>query len=517
LVTEFGCDAYDINTNKEDQVGQRTCEYYQWKDLSKNLSADDSAKTSIGGCVFAFSDEWWKVSGTVGTHDAGGWATNNCPDGHASEEWWGIVDIDRNPRLAYQLFKEYFGGLTPEAPPADTAEDYNVVRFSTQPDTITTNIATYPVFDVFKDATTVTVNDEAVTLDYYDGFAKDVTLTAGTNTISVTAKLSDGTEKNYQKTVVYDPNYSTASKEIVYADNVAIDLDAGVVLGRLSIPVAAVTHNGKYFIDTANNVYSTATNQRTGTTLALVYGYPIFSNDDKTAYAAGQALDFATNTITTNLIPVSIRPGYCSMDSNGYIYYYYCSNFEKIDPTTFSILKNVTGTGKSVESSCVSKDGTIIVGDWCSYTNGYIHITDIATMEVTTISSLSDWMGDVVASDDGAKFFVGAYGNSFFGKGGIYVVDKATKATSGFYHQFGAKRVVASSECVFATSTVVDHYYSIGETSKVGSVIQGSIYHRGVEMYKLNDKSALEYQKSFFLGLDHNYSAPTKIYYKKSY
>ena len=508
VITEFGCDAYDSDLNKEDDTGQRTYEYYQWQDIAKNLSADDPSRTCSGGCVFEFNDEWWKT-GSPFTQDTGGWATNNCPDGFASEEWWGLVDINRNPRPAYQLFQEYFGGLVPQ-PPSLPADDYNVVRFSTQPDTITTNISTYVIADVFKDAYQVSVNGTAVTLDYYYGFTKDAHLTAGTNSFTMDVVFKDGTEKTYQKSVIYDPNYSTAVKRLIYVDDIAIDLDAGACLGRLPVAVKAITHDGKFFIDQNANVYSTSNNQPVGKRLNLNSGTthsPLFSNNDSTVYSHTQALDFAANTLLPGSLPIDVTDGTCSIDANGYIYYINNNQLTKVDPSTFAVLKSITSSVFYGFNSCISKDGALAFGDVYSYAAGTLNIMDVGTAANTPINSLSDYTGDIVSSLDGSRILLGSYGNSYYGKGGVYMVDKNSKTLCGFYHQYGARRLTVSADSVFATSTIVDHFQD-------GSIVQGSPYHRGIEVLALYSSPALEYQKSFFLNIAQNYSISVKIFYK---
>ena len=98
----------------EDQAAQAQAVVNIWNSLRP--------KDILGVTFMSWQDEWWKAGGIL-SHDPGGWYTNNCPDGYASEEWWGIVDINRIPRQAYQLFKEFFGGLTPTPPPAGAEED----------------------------------------------------------------------------------------------------------------------------------------------------------------------------------------------------------------------------------------------------------------------------------------------------------------------------------------------------------------------------------------------------------
>ncbi len=516
FVGEFGCDAYDSSSNQENTTDQRTWEYYQWDDIRKNLSGEDASKVCVGGCVFDFIDEWWKA-GNQDVHDTGGWITNNCPDGFGSEEWWGLCDRDRNPRPAYDLFKEFYGGQEPEPPPANTQEDYNVVRFSTQPDTITTNISTYIIADVFKDASEVDINGQAVPPDYYFGFANNVTLTAGANNFTMDVKFKDGTGKSYQKTVIYDPNYSTAGKKLVYVNDIVIDIDAGACIGRLPAAVTAITHDCKFFTDKNANVYSTANNQFTGKKLNLntsLLHYPVFSNDDATVYSHAQALDVATNNILNNSLPVDVTNSQCSLDSSGYIYYGFGGTLKKIDPVTFAVVDDLSNApGWWAGDFCVSRDGALAFG---TQIPGPLNVMDITAAVNTQLWAYSDWEGNVVQSTDGSKTFLGTYGNSWYGKGGLYVIDNNTKTLGDFYHQFGARRLAVSPDNIFTTSIVVDHHF-VDPNIPLGQVIQGSIYHRGVEVFSLNAQSKIEYRKSYFLAISHDYNLPVKVFYKRDY
>ena len=66
-----------------------------------------------GVTLFAFSDEWWK-DGHNNSQDPGGWApySSGVPyDGAANEEYWGIVDIDRNKKMTYAVVKDKFNAV----------------------------------------------------------------------------------------------------------------------------------------------------------------------------------------------------------------------------------------------------------------------------------------------------------------------------------------------------------------------------------------------------------------------
>ena len=63
-----------------------------------------------GLTLFSFSDEWWKA-GNPNQQDIGGFAPNSTGvpyDGSPNEEYWGIVDIDRNKKESFYALKEQY-------------------------------------------------------------------------------------------------------------------------------------------------------------------------------------------------------------------------------------------------------------------------------------------------------------------------------------------------------------------------------------------------------------------------
>ena len=67
-----------------------------------------------GVTLFSFTDGWWK-SGNNDTQDVGGWAPNSSGvpyDGTPNEEYWGIVDLDRNKKEAYEVVKVKYNELS---------------------------------------------------------------------------------------------------------------------------------------------------------------------------------------------------------------------------------------------------------------------------------------------------------------------------------------------------------------------------------------------------------------------
>jgi hypothetical protein len=110
-LSEAGADSYmTISKNGYDKGPNEKAQ----SDATKNILEATFKHTSVcsGVAVFAFSDEWWKA-GNNDTQDPGGWAPNSSGvpyDGAPNEEYWGIVDIDRNKKQAFQIVKKIYNG-----------------------------------------------------------------------------------------------------------------------------------------------------------------------------------------------------------------------------------------------------------------------------------------------------------------------------------------------------------------------------------------------------------------------
>jgi hypothetical protein len=129
---EFGTDAFRSTSSAAhppdggvDGLMQSQWESSEWAHLFRNLSANDATKAALGGFVFEWNDEWWKVPETAadpGAHNRDGCDFNTCgghPDHFGNEEYFGIVDIGRQPRLAYDALKAAFDPAY--QPPASVA------------------------------------------------------------------------------------------------------------------------------------------------------------------------------------------------------------------------------------------------------------------------------------------------------------------------------------------------------------------------------------------------------------
>jgi len=73
----------------------------------------ENLDSSLGVTLFSFTDGWWKA-GDNGKQNPGGWAPNSSGvpyDGTPNEEYWGIVDLDRNKKATFEVVKSKYTSL----------------------------------------------------------------------------------------------------------------------------------------------------------------------------------------------------------------------------------------------------------------------------------------------------------------------------------------------------------------------------------------------------------------------
>lgn len=111
-LSEAGGDSYMTITRDDYKEGYN--EKAQADANSKILnSIFDNLKICSGVTLFSFTDGWWKA-GNNDAQDPGGWAPNSSGvpyDGSPNEEYWGIVDIERNKKQTFVVVKTKFNQL----------------------------------------------------------------------------------------------------------------------------------------------------------------------------------------------------------------------------------------------------------------------------------------------------------------------------------------------------------------------------------------------------------------------
>ena len=109
FLAEYGADAYNTLTGSYDPESQATAV----RALTEELLAASSALTpdgvTLGGTLFEWSDEWWKA-GNPDVQDVGGAAPGGgpYPDQTFNEEFWGVVDVERATRPAYDELRALY-------------------------------------------------------------------------------------------------------------------------------------------------------------------------------------------------------------------------------------------------------------------------------------------------------------------------------------------------------------------------------------------------------------------------
>ncbi|MBN1598257.1 MAG: T9SS type A sorting domain-containing protein [Bacteroidales bacterium] len=114
-LSEAGADSYMAIAQHEYEFGPN--EQMQ-ADAVENILSDVFDNTDIGAGVllFSFVDEWWKYEeGNNSQQDPGGSAPNSSGvpfDGAPNEEYWGILNIDRSRKLAFDIVKNAYNPST---------------------------------------------------------------------------------------------------------------------------------------------------------------------------------------------------------------------------------------------------------------------------------------------------------------------------------------------------------------------------------------------------------------------
>ncbi len=137
MYTEFGCDAFNSKEQREDQAMQAKFLVGQWREIYEKTAGHGQEGNAIGGCIFQWSDGWWKFKQEerLDVHDANAsWPDGGYTDdfvqgeNNMNEEWWGICAkgfpdgrglYELYPRAAYYAMRTVFA-MDPYAPGSTT-------------------------------------------------------------------------------------------------------------------------------------------------------------------------------------------------------------------------------------------------------------------------------------------------------------------------------------------------------------------------------------------------------------
>ena len=106
---EIGADSFMTKSTSKYNKGENQ---QAQADANKRIISEvlSNSDKNIGSFVFQFTDGLWKA-GNTSEQDTGGSAPNSdgTPyDGTANEEYWGIVDINRNKKITFDVIKNSY-------------------------------------------------------------------------------------------------------------------------------------------------------------------------------------------------------------------------------------------------------------------------------------------------------------------------------------------------------------------------------------------------------------------------
>jgi hypothetical protein len=111
FVAEYGADAYNAGLPGYDPDSQALAVASLTREILEQAASERSGARVLGGTLFEWADEWWKdEAGSLDAQDVGGIAPGGgpYPDQVFNEEWWGLVDIERAPRPAFDALRAVF-------------------------------------------------------------------------------------------------------------------------------------------------------------------------------------------------------------------------------------------------------------------------------------------------------------------------------------------------------------------------------------------------------------------------
>lgn len=112
FIAEYGADAYNMNLPGYDPESQAAATEALTREILEQARRQGGGGARVlGGTLFEWADEWWKdAGGSLSSQDVGGIAPGGGPhpDQVFNEEWWGLVDIERQRRPAFDRLRAVF-------------------------------------------------------------------------------------------------------------------------------------------------------------------------------------------------------------------------------------------------------------------------------------------------------------------------------------------------------------------------------------------------------------------------
>jgi hypothetical protein len=413
------------------------------------------------------------------------------------------------------------------------AEDYPIIEFKTLPAEIRTNISAFPVTGrVPPDTNAVYVDSNEV---YFDPNGLDVfavvDLNYGNNKLILKfVDQNDGVIKEYEKNILFDPNYPTAENELVYANCVyragegtyklggvlVIDVRENTFLGIIkNHRIRGIRKNGSEIILTNGERYSTESHSYTGETLpelGLGYLKLVFSNDGKFVYYRSCRTHLASNLKDANLpVDIGSRADITSDDQrifvpNGYI---------DLKSNTFT-QKNYSKGSRAIRAGfAVESKGKYVLHSSFSYMSGKLVILSAEEPDDPNYYYYwgGDYAGDIVFSPDGKQAYTGFYGNTWSSGGRILIIDMNTFQCDNCNEICRFELHGPSSLTVSKDGKI---YASVFYTLNAGHFV-GDPNKRGI-VELLPTGMSFRVSKLFFVSLlsrmDEPYYGGNKIFYK---
>jgi len=124
MLTEFGSDAFNARTNREDQAAQAHINKGNWVEIYNKSYGKGEEGNALGGYHFEWRDEWWKylqeenlyVHDTHASWSNGGYSFDYAPGlNNMNEEWFGICALEgpnddgifeARPRTSYYVLSK---------------------------------------------------------------------------------------------------------------------------------------------------------------------------------------------------------------------------------------------------------------------------------------------------------------------------------------------------------------------------------------------------------------------------